>query len=343
MQREFPGGMLAPLITQNVLDFYDEQRLTPIVIYPELFDNPFKSRFFGRYILNYPGQLNARYEEHEFFGFAYTKILADHCTDAFPEHPPITDILFVPTPDLDFWNTQGATKTRQGTCYYAGKMKATQGKTPDNVPDGSVEILRSNHMSRMQVRELFWKSEVFYCYEDTALMIEARLCGCPTVCVPTEQFSGVNLASNELGTDGWCVAGEVGGLDRAKATVGHFDQIIRSHMALVPGRIAELASKWKALAARQEYRGTISYPLEPRLVFFHQRVPARLDFDPDDRNLRARGRLSMTVFLSRFLIADTLRAAGVRGLIRRVARGLLRHGLFGFARLLRGGSPGRKP
>jgi hypothetical protein len=51
----------------------------------------------------------------------------------------------------------------------------------------------------------------------------------------------------------------------------------------------------------------------------------------------------MTVFLSRFLIADTLRAAGVRGLIRRVARGLLRHGLFGFARLLRGGSPGRKP
>src|SRR5882757_8998870 len=40
VQKEFPGGMLAPLITQDVLDFYDERKLTPIVLYPEVYDNP---------------------------------------------------------------------------------------------------------------------------------------------------------------------------------------------------------------------------------------------------------------------------------------------------------------
>lgn len=374
-QPEFPGGMLAPPVTQDVLEFYDQQQLTPIVIYPEFFDNPFKARFFGRYILNCPGKFDTTYEEREQFAVAYTKLLAEHCTDAYPEHPPITDVLFMPTADLDFWNTTGAAAKRRGTCHYAGTMQNILNKRPDNlptdnlpankVPDGSIEILRGRHMSRLQIRELFWRSEAFYCYEDTALAIEARLCGCPTVFVPHEHFSGIGVASDELGTNGSCLAGEVGGLERAKATIGIVEPTIRSHIASAPAHIAELAAKWKALAAAQAYQGTIICPLEPRIVFFDRSPTTVIGFDtseaveaskdvalgpgeemapePSDMESPPRGGISSTVLHSLALIVDSVRTGGVRGLCRRVMLGLSRHGVGGFWRLLRGTDPVRQP
>ncbi|MHB1054063.1 MAG: hypothetical protein ACYCZT_13515 [Thiobacillus sp.] len=339
-QREFPGGMLTPLITQDVIDFYHERRLTPIVIYPEVFDNPFNARFFGRYILNYPGKLNAKYAQKENFSFAYTKVLAEHCTREYPDHPQLTDVLFVPTSDLDFWNTKGAAKKREGSCYYAGKMKDILGKTPENLPARSVEILRSQHMSREQVRELFWKSEVFYCYEDTALAIEAQLCGCPTVFVPNEHFTGLPLAFNELGADGSCRAGDPHGLDQAKRSVCNFEHTIRSSMALVPSRIAELAAKWKAIAAAQNYQGSISYPFVPRLVFFDRGPSAPVGFAPDEElwaiEMNAGKHRPFFTFTQRswVLIRNTYRAEGVRGVVKRVFRGLRNHGVRGVVRLL---------
>ena len=57
-------------------------------------------------------------------------------------------------------------------------------------------------MTREEVRDLFWKTEAFYCYEDSALAIEAQLCGCPTVFVANEFFYGTPLASFETGRSG---------------------------------------------------------------------------------------------------------------------------------------------
>lgn len=340
-QREFPGGMLTPLITQDVIDFYHENRLVPIVIYPEVFDNPLSARFFGRYILNYPGKLNSKYAEKENFSFAYTKVLAEHCTREYPDHPQVTDVLFAPTSDLDFWNTKGAAKKREGSCYYAGKMKDILGKTPENLPAGSVEILRSQHMSREQVRNLFWKSEVFYCYEDTALAIEAQLCGCPTVFVPNEYFTGLPLAFNELGADGSCRAGDPHGLDQAKLSVCNFERTIRACMALVPSRIAELAAKWQAIAKMQDYQGSISYPFVPRLVFFDRHVSEPAGFAPDEEfwgiEMRSGTHRPFLNFTRPpwVLLQNTYQAGGVRGVVKRVFRALRKHGFRGIVRLMR--------
>jgi len=262
-QTEFPGGMLAPPITQEVLAFYDQQRLTPIVIYPEIFDNPLNAGFFGRYILNYPGKLTESYVQESNFDIAYSQVLADHCaTDA-----RAPDVLFMPTCDLEFW-TGDPDAERSGACHYAARLRAAGGLDLAMLPARSTEILPSEQMSRREIREIFRRSEAFFCFEDTALAIEAQLCGCPTVFVRNEVFSATIMTVAELGTDGYCFAGDAAGFARAQATVGSLRRTLADHIANAPRRIADLATKWRALAAEQDYRGTITYPFEPRLVLF---------------------------------------------------------------------------
>lgn len=337
-QREIPGGMITPLVTQDLLEYFDEQRLTPIVIYPEVYDNPLDAKFFGRYILNYPGKLNAKYEQKEQFNFAYTKILAEHTTATYREHSEVRDVLFLPTSDLSFWNTSGALGEREGSCYYAGKTKDIFGATAASHPEGSTEILRSKKMTRLEVREIFWRSKAFYCYEDTALAIEAQLCGCPTVFVPNDHFSGRPLAFHELGTNGSCTMGETGGLERARNSVADFEHTIRRHIAAAPSRIAELAAKWKTLAASLDYQGMIHPRAQARIVFFARSIPLAVGFETDGSNAYKAESLSFFRVIRNAwgLIRETRRTAGIGGVIARVASGVRRHGLVGVARRLRG-------
>lgn len=274
LQKEFPAGLIAPLVTQQVLDFYDQHHLTPVVIYPEIFDNPLNAGFFGRYLLNYPGKLANRYEQPANFEIGYSKTLARHCTAA------TTDVLFIPTCDLEFWTSTGA--ERSGACHYAARLQAagmapaslSAGRLPaGRLPAGSTEILPAPHMTRPEIREIFRRKEAFYCYEDTALAIEAQLCGCATVFVPNPLFACEILTAAELGTDGYCIAGEPAALRRAQATAGNLRSVLETHIAAVPGQIAELGAKWRTLAMQQDYRGPLTYPYEPRLVLFNPPPP----------------------------------------------------------------------
>jgi hypothetical protein len=342
VQREFPGGMLAPLITQDVLDFYDERKLTPIVIYPEVYDNPLQASFFARYILNYPGKLNQKYAEVEDLAFAYTRILADHCSSEYPDRASIEDVLFVPTSDLSFWNTTGAAGERKGTCYYAGKLVDILGSAPSDIPPDGVEILRDSRMSRQQIRDLFWGCEAFYCYEDSALAIEAQLCGCPVVFVPNSHFSGVPLASRELGWDGSCRLDEPDGLQRAKASVGKFEGTIRERMALVIPQIAKLATRLKSLAAAEEYKGSITYDVEPRLIFLDRPKDSEPREETVPESARSAAHASRLKSFSRFIRSATatltgkFQAGGLSGAARSAALGIRKHGIRGSVRLLSG-------
>mgnify|MGYP001616249405 CR=1 FL=1 len=255
---EFPGGMNAPLITQDVLDFYNERRITPVVIYPEILDNPFSVSFFARYLLNYPGLLGPHYSQRAIFEFAYSKHLATGCN--------ADDVLFIPTADLSFWNSDGASPIRSGTCFYAGKLQEIFGKKPQGLPTGSVEILRSSAMSRQEIRLLFWTKEAFYCFEDTSLATEATLCGCPTVFVANDHFSGIPLANLETTMDGACLYDEPSGLTRAKETVGNCECHILRSIAKVPLEVSRIAHTLKAHVQCHPFTSPFNYPFQPRLV-----------------------------------------------------------------------------
>ncbi|MDH1630680.1 hypothetical protein [Pseudomonas mosselii] len=344
-QSEFPGGMIVPPLTQDIVDHYHSRKLTPIVVYPEVFDNPLKASFFGRFILNYPGKLNTKYKEPENFGVAYAKTLAEFCATEYPDHPRIDDILFVPTVDLAFWRLPDTELTREGSCFYAGKLKGIHGETPENVPTGAIEILRSDKMTTAEVRDLFWRSEIFYCYEDTALAIEAILCGCPTVFVRNKYFAGPPLAAHETGQFGWCMLDEDGGIERARATVGKLSEHISSYLNSIPSQIAVLGQNWRAQANARPYAGTIDLPLKPRIMLFDQPLPSASSMnDHDEFNTQVTvsgvaGRARKLTEFPRILLIDTLNSHGIRGVVRRIARGLKNHGLTGFVRILLRKSP----
>ena len=82
------------------------------------------------------------------------------------------------------------------------------------------EITRDqiNSQTPEQIREFFQTSEFFYCYEDSALALEAILCGCPVVFVPNEHFHET-LGGKELGGLGYAWGDSQEQLAHAKNTV----------------------------------------------------------------------------------------------------------------------------
>lgn len=151
-----------------------------IVVYPEIIEgNPLDAKHVVRWLLYYAGTYrgNKRFLETDMVWGYTTRIAADYGTG---------DVLFLPTVDENFFVPPSAEVEREGTCYYAHKHRTFYGGTPAQV-SGSVEITNPGQ-SRDEVLRLLQTSKVFYTYEDTALMIEAVLCGCPVICVPSEHF-----------------------------------------------------------------------------------------------------------------------------------------------------------
>lgn len=212
--RAINAELLTPLLTRGIIQHDYEAGLTPIMIYPEVMSgNPYGAPCVVRYVLNYPGLLggDATYSEDEFC-VTYTKELASavpntHMTLFIPASDPH---LFKPEPRM----------SRSGSCFYAGKYQEVHRGELFDVTRDSIEIHRQPLLSQTpeEISELFRRSEVFYTYENTALVIEALLCECPVVFLPNPYLTNA-IAVHELGWDGIAWDTDEVEIDRAKVTV----------------------------------------------------------------------------------------------------------------------------
>jgi hypothetical protein len=208
---------VAPILNQKIVDYHFRAGLTPIVIYPEVVDiDKFAPPLRVRYVLNYEGHLNPGMEgKNDDYVLAYSdRVAAEIDTDA-PR-----SVLFIPVSDPSFFRPPTLGTPRKGGVFYAAKYKYLfRGKTFP-LTDGMVEITRDRPDSQTaeQIRDLFRSAEFFYCYEDTALAIEAILCGCPAVFLTNDHFKGP-LGAKELGGLGFAVGTAPDQLAHAKATV----------------------------------------------------------------------------------------------------------------------------
>ena len=191
--------------------------LTPIVIYPEtVVGNPLRAPFVVRYILNYPGLLGgpADFASTD-FRVSYARGL-DEAKMGKAER-----VLFFPASDTATFYPPTVGAPRSGSCFYAAKyIHIHRGKLFD-ITRESVEITRDlpGSQNPREIADLFRASEVFYCYENSALSLEALLCGCPVVLLPNPFFTEM-IAQNELGRDGIAWGPDPAELIRARATVG---------------------------------------------------------------------------------------------------------------------------
>lgn len=209
--------LLTPLLTPAIARQIEASGRTPIVLYAEtVHGNPLNATTVVRWILNYPGKLggDTTYAESEIL-YAYSKHLADHVG------LPHERVIFLPTSDPRIFYPPPEGSPRSGSCFYAAKYQENHGGKLLPITEGSFEITRGGKgkLSKPEIADLLRRSEVFYAYEDTALAIEAGMCGCPTVFIPSD-YMQKPLGLDDLGTDGIALDTSPEQLAHAKATVG---------------------------------------------------------------------------------------------------------------------------
>lgn len=209
---------IAPFLTQKTIDYHFNNGVTPIVIYPETVKvSKFNPPVRVRYLLNYDDLLfkNDPLTDDDYL-LSYSKNIEEKITADRPKQT-----LFLPVSDPVFYCPPPQETRRKGACFYAGKFKYKFNGKTYSVTNGLPEITRDQPTSQTpeEIRTLFQKSEYFYCYEDSALALEAMLCGCPTVFLPNDNFHRT-LGSQEIAGLGYAWGTNEEQIAHAKATVG---------------------------------------------------------------------------------------------------------------------------
>jgi hypothetical protein len=251
------GDWITPTLTEDTVDMHFEQKRTPIVICPEtLFGNPFKGGCVVRYFLNYPGLLGgpAEFNPDE-LKIWYSEQMREVCNDGGM-------VLSFPATDARIFTPPPEGSVRRGTCYYGEKYKVFSGKPLPPPVEGSVEILREGPgvQTREEIIELFRTSEFFYCYESSALSMEAVLCGCPVVLIPNDHYTKPLLVKPfDLTGMAWGDSPEE--IERAKKTVSQgrekYDEWIDKGFRQLDQFIEESQSK----ALQTPYPEKVRFPV----------------------------------------------------------------------------------
>lgn len=206
------------LLTRRIRDQHFKSKRRIISIYDESIQgNPLNSDFYVRWLLNRDGFLaagNRKKNAKNSLTFVYAQ-----------EIDPVKPRLFVNTLNYDFFKNYKKTMPRDLTLFYAGKLKSLGISVLK--PVGAIEIFRSGpkKQTREELRDLFSQARTLYLAEDSALALEAAICGCPTVHM-TEYFKFGPL-SQEVGGIGLALSDDATELK----SVNLDDEFIERYMA----------------------------------------------------------------------------------------------------------------
>lgn len=164
-----------------------------VVVYPEIIQgNPLRANNVVRWDLNKPVQ---DYPISDLI-FSYNEMLL--------RYSKAKDILNIDAIE-DFFCKPGV-EDRTKVCFWIGKGRGTP---MVKETDGAIEITHGWPTPRTELAKLFQESKVFYTYDNfTALIDEARLCGCPVVIIPSGQLKDIDWWRFTLGTKGLFIQGK---------------------------------------------------------------------------------------------------------------------------------------
>ncbi|MBU6338591.1 MAG: hypothetical protein KGQ36_01265 [Rickettsiales bacterium] len=211
-------NLITSFLTDGTAEIHRKHNKTPIVVYPDIIiGNPLNSKCVVRYLLNYPGLLGGdkNFPESDLV-FSYTRKIADRANAS------LDDVLFMPISDSTiFYPPENKNSKRSGSCFYASKYRDSFEGELFDVTNNSIEITcnKEDSQTKQEIAELLRKSEFFYSYEDTSLISEAILCGCPAILIKNKHFKDDPLATYELGRYGMANYDNKEEIERAKDTV----------------------------------------------------------------------------------------------------------------------------
>jgi hypothetical protein len=242
---------VAPFLNQRIVDYHFQNGLTPIVVYPETVRiSKFAPPVRVRYLLNYDELLfrNEPLAADDYL-LAFSQAIADQIRIEKPRRT-----IFLPVSDPVFFCPPREPVVRSGSAFYAGKFKYHFGGKAFPITDGMLEITRDRPDSQTpdQIRSLFQRLEFFYCYEDSALALEAILCGCPVVFLPNEHFQ-TPLGGKELRGLGYAWGASPEQMRHAQETVAAAREEHLRRLDEIPGQVKAFMVDTQAIAANRAY------------------------------------------------------------------------------------------
>ena len=204
-------NLLTPRLTQDIADNHLAAGRCPVVVYPEsISGNPMRAPLVVRYVLNFPGLLGGEktYPPEDIL-FGFSSVLAKSVGQ--PDNA-----LFVPVVNINIFRHSVEAEPRSGSCFYAKKFK-------DQFPNGLFEQTKDSieitfQYSLEEMADIFRRCEYMYCYENTAVALEAQLCGCPVVFLPNPHLTDI-IGTSELGREGYAWGDSPEQLEWAKRSV----------------------------------------------------------------------------------------------------------------------------
>lgn len=177
-------SLRTPLLNDSVVNYHAHAGRHPIAIYPEVVTgNPLGAKTVVRYILNRPGHIggDTSYDPAELL-YAYDPYFVPQGMKA--------RILTIPCTDDGIMRNRDNPddKARAGACFYALKYRYFGHALPDGFHAGHTDL---SHPARSpeQIAAILRKAERLYCYEPSAITLDAILCGCPVVYVMSDYMT----------------------------------------------------------------------------------------------------------------------------------------------------------
>ena len=193
-------NIISPPLDINVINCHKYNNINPIVIYPDIA----KKKYFGEttfftYLLNYPGLLggSSNFEDSENI-FVYSKKIGQKSSKNF-------HVLFMPVINTQvFYEDKKIVRDNNLSYFYASKYRYFHKGEVLDITNKSIEITRNlpDSPTQKQIADCLRQSNFFATYEDTSLITESILCGCPVMLIKNNYFDGIPLAYHELGIEG---------------------------------------------------------------------------------------------------------------------------------------------
>lgn len=252
-----------PTVTEDVVRRHLQAGREPIVVYPEIVSgNPRRAKSVVRYVLNVPGLIGGDKT------FADTELIYAYGQNILPPNAPRENVLFFPSVDSSLFNNRDnpLDTQRQGILVYPGRHLNALKEHPELAQ--ATVITATWPASRAELAALMRRSERLYCFESTAIALEAVLCGCPAVTLKSPLFDGQAINTLELGREGMAFGDDPEEIAYAHRTVGQMQltyqrleeafwvklqQFIRDSQALPLTEPAPLPAAYQPSAADQAF------------------------------------------------------------------------------------------
>jgi hypothetical protein len=244
------------LLNDEWVQCHFDQGITPIVVYSEIvFGNPLKAHWAVRYLLNFPGALGGPKKKID-----SNDMILSYAKGMNPWNTESEMVLHLPPCDTSIYYPPPASNKRSGSCFYAAKFKSVYRQETFAITNGMTEITRdgADVMAPIEIANLFRKSEFFYCYENSSLAIEARLCGCPVIFLPNAYFDKI-IAADEAGLDGIAWGNSEEQVKFAKETVHLFFEKYKSKVDLFWQQLDIFIEATQARAKQTVYHEKIQF------------------------------------------------------------------------------------